>query len=58
MVQSSIDKRLNPIEILKAEKLSFSVPVQNSSIRMEATAIRSEIANGALLIHIDYSFPK
>ena len=58
MVQSSIDKRLNPIEILKAEKLSFNVPVQNSSIRMEATAIRSEIANGALLIHIDYSFPK
>ena len=58
MVQSSIDKRLNPIEILKAEKLSFNVPVQNSSIRMEATAIRSEITNGALLIHIDYSFPK
>lgn len=58
MVQSSIDKKLNPIELIKAEKLSFNVPVQNTSIRMEAAGIRNEIVNGSLLIHVDYNFPK
>jgi hypothetical protein len=58
MVQSSIDKKMNPFEIIRADKLSFTLPVQNSTVRMEATGIRSEIANNSLLIHVDYSFPK
>jgi hypothetical protein len=58
MVQSSIDKKLNPIELIKLEKLSFAIPMQNSTLRMEAAGIRSEIANSSLLIHIDYKFPK
>ena len=58
MVQSSIDKKLNPIEIVKADKLSFIVPVQGTSVRMESNGIRSEVANGSLLIHVDYTFPK
>jgi hypothetical protein len=58
MVQSAIDKRMNPIEIIRADKLSFSIPVQNSVLKMEAAAIRSEVVNNTLLVHIDYTFPK
>ena len=58
MVQSAIDKKLNPIELIKADKLSFTLPVQNTSIRMEASAIRSEVVNNSLQIHVDYNFPK
>ncbi|MEP7075478.1 MAG: hypothetical protein ABI878_06675 [Acidobacteriota bacterium] len=58
MVQSAIDKRLNPIEIIKTDKLSFTLPMQNSSIRMEAAGIRTEIVNSTLQIHVDYVFPK
>jgi len=58
MVQSAIDKRLNPIEIIRADKLSFNIPIQNSTVKMEAVGIRSEVVNNSLLVHVDYSFPK
>ena len=60
LVQSSIDKKLNPIEILQADKLSFVVPIKNAnaSLRMKANAIRYEIANGVLNVHIAYEFVK
>jgi hypothetical protein len=58
MVQSAIDKRMNPIEIVRADKLSFAIPIQNSTIKMEATGIHAEVANNTLLVHIDYTFPK
>jgi hypothetical protein len=58
MVQSAIDKRMNPIEIIRADKLSLSIPIQNATVKMEATGIRTEVANGTLLVHVDYSFPK
>lgn len=59
LVQSSIDKRINPIEILQMDKVSFVVPVQNSgSLRMKAVGIRSEILNGVLNVHIAYQFSK
>lgn len=59
MVQSSIDKKLNPIEILTFDKITFVVPVQKSSIlRMKAVGVRPEIAAGVVNIHIDYEFQK
>jgi hypothetical protein len=59
MVQSSIDKKINPIEIIRMDKVSFLVPVQNSgNMRMKATNIRSEILNGALNIYVEYEFLK
>ncbi len=60
LVQSSIDKKLNPIEILQADKLSFVVPIKNAnaSLRMKANGIRHEIANGVLNVHIAYEFVK
>jgi hypothetical protein len=59
MVQGSIDKRINPIQILALEKISFVVPIQNAgSLRMKANGIRHEIANGVLNVRISYEFQK
>ncbi len=60
LIQSSIDKKINPIEILQADKLSFVVPIKNAnaSLRMKATGIRYEIAGGVLNVHIAYEFVK
>jgi hypothetical protein len=57
MVQSSIDKRVNPIEIFRMDKVSFMLPVQNSgNLSMRAIAARHELRNGAIDIHITYEF--
>lgn len=60
LVQSSIDKKINPIEILQAEKLSFVVPIQNAngSLKMKAVGVRHEISNAVLNITITYEFSK
>jgi hypothetical protein len=57
LVQSSIDKRINPIQIMQTDKVSFVVPVQNAgSLRMKAVGIRHEVVNGILNVHIAYEF--
>lgn len=59
MVQSSIDKKINPIQILAMEKISFVVPIQNAgSLRMKANGIKHEIVNGVLNVRISYEFQK
>lgn len=59
LVQSSIDKKINPIEIIRMDKISFVVPIQNSgSLKMKATGIRHEISGGNLNVHIAYEFQK
>jgi len=59
MVQSSIDKKINPIQILAMEKISFVVPIQNAgSLKMKANGIRHEISNGTLNVRISYEFQK
>lgn len=59
-VQSSIDKKINPIEILQTDKLSFLIPLKNanSTLRMKAKDVRYEIANGVLNVRIAYEFLK
>ncbi len=59
MLQSSIDKKLNPIEILRLDKLSFMVPVRDAgNLRLRATNLRPEIANGLLNVRVDFEFLK
>ena len=60
LVQSSIDRKINPIEILQTDKLSFVVPLQNAggSLKMKAAGVRHEIGNGVLNVHISYEFSK
>jgi hypothetical protein len=58
LVQDSIDRRINPIEILQATQLSTRLPITGSggALRMRATEIRPEVAPGALSLHIFYEF--
>ncbi len=57
MVQNSIDRKVNPIQILAMDKVSFVVPIQNAgSVRMKATGMRHEIGNGFLNVYVAYQF--
>ena len=59
LIQGSIDEKINPIEIIRLDKLSLIVPVQHAgSLRMRAVAARTEVVNGALNLHISYEFSK
>jgi len=59
LIQSSIDRKLNPIEILSLDKMSFLVPIQNSgNIRMRAKSVRTELGNSFLNVHIMFEFTK
>jgi hypothetical protein len=59
LVQSSIDRKINPIQILQMDKVSFVVPIQNAgALRMKAVGMRHELANGVLNVHIAYEFQK
>ena len=59
LVQNAIDKKINPIQILQMDKVSFTVPIQNSSaLRMKAVGMRHEIADSALNVRIAYEFQK
>ena len=58
-LQNSIDKKLNPIEILKLDNLSFGFSVRSAgNLRMRAVGLRTEIANGQLNIVVTYEFVK
>lgn len=59
MVQGTIDKKINPIEIIKTDKVTFLLPIQNSNgIRMKATGFRYDLVNGLLNVRIAYEFEK
>ena len=59
LVQSSIDNKINPIEILKADKLAFNIPIEKSGeLRMKATRIRHEVAERVLNVFITFEFSK
>jgi hypothetical protein len=59
MVQGSIDKKINPIQILDIDRLTFTVPIQNSSkLAMKATGLRSEVVGNALNVYVQFAFVK
>jgi len=59
LLQGSIDKRLNPIEILTLDKLSFGVPIPSTgTLRMRAIGLRHEVSSGFLNLRITYEFTK
>lgn len=58
-VQSSIDNKVNPIEIIKLDKLSFTTPIQNAGkLKMNALGIRHKVNNESLDVYIKYRFEK
>ncbi|MEJ7624730.1 MAG: hypothetical protein WKF34_12120 [Pyrinomonadaceae bacterium] len=59
LVQSSIDKKINPIEIIRLDKLSFLVPIPNTgNLRMKAVSARPEVLGNQLNIHVAFHFSK
>jgi hypothetical protein len=59
LIQGSIDKKLNPIEVFRLDKLSFTIPIQNTgNIRMKAVSAVPEISGGSLNVRITYEFVK
>ncbi len=59
MVQGAIDRKINPIEIIKTDKVSFVIPLQNSnSVKMRATGFAHGVVNGQLVIRVIYQFEK
>jgi len=59
LLQSSIERRLNPFEIMQLEKLSFALPIQNSrGLRAQAIGIRPEIGTGQMSVVITYQFSR
>ncbi|REJ78992.1 MAG: hypothetical protein DWQ47_05985 [Acidobacteria bacterium] len=59
MVQTAIDNRINPVEIITMDKLSFNVPVREAgNLRMEALNVRHEVRDKELDVIITYRFDK
>ena len=59
MVQSQLDKKINPIELVKTEQLSTDLPIMKSgTLRLKATDVRPEITQGALNIRVVYEIVK
>ncbi len=58
LVQSAIDRRYNPIELLSLEQLSSQVNIKpaGGALRLHAREVRPEIVHGALNLHISYEF--
>ena len=60
MVQETIDRRYNPLEVITLEKLStrVEIPPAGGALQLRATEIRPEISSSALTLHIIYEFVK
>ena len=60
LLQSSVDKKVNPTEILNVEKISFLFPLESmgGNLRLRATEIRPEILPGELRVRIFYEMSK
>ena len=53
LVQDSIDARVNPVEILRAEQLGVPV-MRGNSLRLRARDVRNEVSGHELRLHIVY----
>ena len=58
LVQAAIDKRINPLELLRLDQLSTRLPIApaGGALRMRAKEVRPEIVPGAVHLHIVYEF--
>ena len=60
LVQSAIDSRYNPVELLSLEQLSPRVNIKpaGGALRLQAREVRPEIASGEMTLHIFYDFQR
>lgn len=59
IVQGSIDKKINPIEIVDLERLSLTFPIKNSgTLRMAARDVKTIVNDGSIDVIVTYEFLK
>jgi hypothetical protein len=60
MVQGTIDRRYNPVELFTLEKLSTRVDIQpaGGALQLRAREVRTEVSPAAVTLHIIYEFVK
>ena len=59
MVQGSIDRKINPIELINLDKLSFLVPIQSGSrLQLTARNLRTETFPGRIDVYVSYDITK
>ena len=57
LVQSSVDEKINPVELIRLEKLTFLFPIQNvGSLKLNAVGFRYTVQNGSVTFYIPYEF--
>jgi hypothetical protein len=60
LVQRTINERVNPLEMMRAEQLTLNLPIKatNGTLNAHVRDVRNEITDGALRLHITYDFEK
>ena len=60
MVQGTIDRKYNPVELFTLDKLSTRVEIQpaGGALQLRAKEVRTEITAAGLTLHIIYEFVK
>lgn len=58
LVQSTLNQRFNPIQILEGSKLALDLPLKSSKAKLKANVkdVRSEIKDNALNLYVIYEF--
>jgi hypothetical protein len=57
LMQSSIDEKINPVELIRLDKLSFLFPIQNTgALKLNAVGFRYSVQTGSVTFYIPYEF--
>jgi hypothetical protein len=58
LVQQTINDRVNPVEILRAQQLALAINVKSSdgTLKAKVRGVTTEVANGELKMHVIYDF--
>jgi hypothetical protein len=57
-VQTAINERVNPLVLVTERQLSLMVPIKasNGSVKAHAKDVKAEVLDGALKLHVSYTF--
>jgi len=58
LVQSTLNSRVNPLQILRGEQIAMKVPIQSAQSTLQARVkdVRSEIKDTSLFLYVAYNF--
>jgi hypothetical protein len=58
LVQSTINNRVNPVQILRADQIAMKIPIKSNTTTLQGKVkdIRTEIKDNSLFLYITYDF--